>query len=573
MASAVEQRRARNHARGLLARVRRALFRPRGDRMWDAVIRGTGAAAVLGIALVWLLPVSGPLVGLGIFTLWISGPLSPLFPVGLEPVLMLFARLYPPWLVAAVCMLAGVYIEFLSYYLYGYVAGREAARPVRESRLGRWARDLFASRPFLATWFCAWSPLPFWVVRFLAPLSGYPVSRYLAANVLGRYPKLWLFASVGLWWSASDGLLLGLAGACLLLGPAVWFWRRGREADVKGEARDAPRRLGGETPAPGAGASPVDVLYIAGIGRSGSTLLGRILGGYRDHVAVGELMRICGRGMASNEFCSCGEPARDCEFWGEVFERLEARVGLDAAAAGELSRIRRRMTEGPAALLTLSPRRPAPLRRRLDRLKALARHSYRAAREVSGADVLVDASKNLAWGRLLIGTAGIRVRVLHLVRDSRGVVHSFGKAKRRRGSRDEGELMTRYGPVTTSLLWNVDNLLAERLGRQAEDYTRLRYRDFVRSPGGAAARVLQDGAGPPEASHVDGRSVEVGSQHILAGNPVRFEGGRITLEEDVAWRDAMGREKRALVTALTAPLLRRYGYLGDGKPGSGRWAP
>jgi hypothetical protein len=159
---------------------------------------------------------------------------------------------------------------------------------------------------------------------------------------------------------------------------------------------------------------------------------------------------------------------------------------------------------------------------------------------VSGAETLVDASKGLAWGRLLIDTPGIRVRVVHLVPDSRGVAHSFGKVKRRRGSRDDGGLTTRYGPATTSLLWSVDNLLAERLGRRAEEYTRLRYRDFARSPGGAAAQVLENGAGPPVSSHVDGRSVEIGSQHVLAGNPMRFEKGKITLEEDMAWRDAMG---------------------------------
>lgn len=225
------------------------------------------------------------------------------------------------------------------------------------------------------------------------------------------------------------------------------------------------------------------------------------------------------------------------------------------------------MAEGPAALATLAPWRRGPVRRRLDRLRVLARRSCRAAWEVSGADMLVDASKNPAWGRLLIDTPGIRVRVLHLVRDSRGVAHSFGKEKRRRGSREDGEWMTRYGPVTTSLLWDADNLLAERPGRRAEAYTRVRYRDFVRSPGGAAAKVLENGAGPPDASHVDGRSVEIASQHVLAGNPVRFETGKITLEEDVAWRDAMGPEERALVTALTAPLLRRYGYLGDGRTG------
>lgn len=229
---------------GLWARARRALLRPRGNRLWDAVVRGTGAVALLGIVLVYLFPRSGPLVGLGIFTIWISGPLSPFFPVGLEPVLMLFGRLYPPWLVAAATTAAGLYIEFLNYYLYGHVAGLDSARSFRESRLVRWSRDLFERRPFFATWFCAWSPVPFWVVRILAPLADYPVGKYLVANLLGRYPKMWFFAAVGVWWSVSDRVLIVAALAGLGLGLVIWAVRSWRV------------RTGSEEPTSGTGDGP-----------------------------------------------------------------------------------------------------------------------------------------------------------------------------------------------------------------------------------------------------------------------------------------------------------------------------
>lgn len=46
--------------------------------------------------------------------------------------------------------------------------------------------------------------------------------------------------------------------------------------------------------------------------------------------------------------------------------------------------------------------------------------------------------------------------------------------------------------LLTALLWNVDNLLAELLGRRAAAYTRVRYRDFVSSPRDTVLRLLRE---------------------------------------------------------------------------------
>lgn len=324
--------------------------------------------------------------------------------------------------------------------------------------------------------------------------------------------------------------------------------------------------------------SPVDVLLIAGIGRSGSTLLGRTLGGSRGHFPAGEVMRLFGRGMARNELCSCGEPARACDFWGEVIREIEERTGLEDPAS--VDDFCMRMTESAAGPLVFLPWQPTEVRERLRRLRTLMYHSYRALERVSGADMLVDASKNLAWGRILLDVPGIRVRILHLVRDSRGVAYSFEKRRKRPGDRDGEEYMHRYHPLASSLLWNVDNLAAEFIGARAEAYQRVRYRDFVTAPLSTILRILrvgpggrsqkEDGAGGPLAPHVRGGTVEVGGQHILAGNPVRFESGRIVLREDVEWREEMSPHKRKMVTAVTAPLLYRYGFHRRDSDGAGR---
>jgi len=60
--------------------------------------------------------------------------------------------------------------------------------------------------------------------------------------------------------------------------------------------------------------------------------------------------------------------------------------------------------------------------------------------------------------------------------------------------------------------------------------------------------------------HLKTDAIELGPHHTVAGNPMRFQTGRVDLRVDEAWRAAMPAQDRALVTRLTSTLRRRYGY-------------
>ena len=66
---------------------------------------------------------------------------------------------------------------------------------------------------------------------------------------------------------------------------------------------------------------PTVVLYIAGTGRSGSTLLASILGEVEGVFAAGEVRYLWQRGLAERRLCGCGVPVRDCPVWtvGELY--------------------------------------------------------------------------------------------------------------------------------------------------------------------------------------------------------------------------------------------------------------
>ena len=70
----------------------------------------------------------------------------------------------------------------------------------------------------------------------------------------------------------------------------------------------------------------------------------------------------------------------------------------------------------------------AAYRRELDEYLDVHRRLYRAIAAVSGADVVVDASKSTAQLFALRRIDGLDLRVLNLVRDSRGVANSWNKS-------------------------------------------------------------------------------------------------------------------------------------------------
>src|SRR5689334_4402568 len=65
----------------------------------------------------------------------------------------------------------------------------------------------------------------------------------------------------------------------------------------------------------------VRVLYIGGFGRSGTTLLNRMLGELPDVCAIGETVNLWHQGLLRNERCGCGCAFFDCPFWREVGRR------------------------------------------------------------------------------------------------------------------------------------------------------------------------------------------------------------------------------------------------------------
>ncbi|MFD0886208.1 sulfotransferase, partial [Streptosporangium algeriense] len=67
--------------------------------------------------------------------------------------------------------------------------------------------------------------------------------------------------------------------------------------------------------------SPTRVVFLGGLGRSGTTLLERLLGEVPGVTPLGEVAHLWTRGVLANEDCGCGKPFGACPFWREVGTR------------------------------------------------------------------------------------------------------------------------------------------------------------------------------------------------------------------------------------------------------------
>jgi Sulfotransferase family len=324
-------------------------------------------------------------------------------------------------------------------------------------------------------------------------------------------------------------------------------------------ARPAEVRAPGERVAE---AAPVRVLFIGGLGRSGSTLLDRMLGQLDGVWSVGELVHIWQRGLQENNLCGCGRRFRDCHFWRRVGE--EAFGGWDAVDVDEVLALKQAVDRNRCVPLMCLPALWPPYRARLRRYLDLLDRLYRAVRQVAGAPLLVDASKHASHAFLLRGMPGLDVRLVHLVRDSRGVAFSWGKLMRRLEVVDAEALMATTTPLRMSARYLAYNSLFHLLRSLGVPTLLLRYESLVRHPAAELHRVLGHAGRPAadgELGFVGDGWVELGTSHALAGNPMRFERGRVPLKLDEEWRGKMRRRHRLLTAGSTWPLLLRYGYL------------
>lgn len=292
------------------------------------------------------------------------------------------------------------------------------------------------------------------------------------------------------------------------------------------------------------------VVYVAGYGRSGSTLLDNILGEIPGFFAAGELNHIWDRDLLDRRPCGCGEHVLRCEVWAPVLRRVFGRDPEpgDLDEVMDAQRQMWRVTETWRILRAAAP--SAAVARYADFTSRI----YSAIGTVTGSHTVVDSSKRPSLAAMLPHVAEADPYVVQLVRDPRAIAFSWQRRKDELGTHTATYSTTRW------LSWNLatDSV---RKGMTGERSMLVRYEDFVTSPRAVISDLLTMAREDPGESPVgDDQTVTTGPNHAVAGNPNRFRTGAIKLRLDDEWRGKLSLRDRTVATAIALPLLRRYGY-------------
>jgi hypothetical protein len=301
----------------------------------------------------------------------------------------------------------------------------------------------------------------------------------------------------------------------------------------------------------------LQILYVAGVPRTGSTVLGRLLGDMPDVIFVGEL-NFFWRRFAQGELCSCRLPLPRCPFWSAVVSQAYGDLThADAIRMAELERhvLRKQFALGlaPAAWRARSASRVGTMLTERARL-------YQSIGQLTGATWVVDGGKEPVFGSFLARVDGADVGTIHLVRDPRGVAFSWQKLVQ---SDSEPRDMPRKAPAMTAVDWVLQNTMVQLgLRRLSSTYVRVRYEELVTRPEHVLREICRAtglGQGAPAATA--GPGADPGDHHLVAGNPgVRQLSGNLRLRPDEDWRTQLPRAQQRLVTAICSGLMTVYGY-------------
>src|SRR5690348_499150 len=107
----------------------------------------------------------------------------------------------------------------------------------------------------------------------------------------------------------------------------------------------------------------INVLYVGGLPRSGSTLTDLVLDQLPGHVSVGELFYRFGDGLLLGTVCGCGERFSRCAFWQAVGDL--AFGGWSTLRVDSVLALQRRVDRTAAIPAVVSPVKAGAFRRDL----------------------------------------------------------------------------------------------------------------------------------------------------------------------------------------------------------------
>jgi len=252
--------------------------------------------------------------------------------------------------------------------------------------------------------------------------------------------------------------------------------------------------------------SSIQVLYIAGNGHSGSTLLDMVLGSNDGFFSAGELSFIT-RDTIMEEYCSCKQKIANCTVWSEVINLWETEREISYQKYQQLFwKYQRNKTTFRTLINQMWPSDDFELycRATLQLLQAI--------KKITGCSVIVYSSKSPQ--RIAVLSKIVDLNIIHICRGFTGVLNSSKGvvAKDMEAGIEEDINPRRTWKVT--LDWIFTNIATEIFSSGISSQ-KVYYKNFVSKP-----ETLQKVHPSIEGFTLD---QTFSASHMLAGNVIRLK--------------------------------------------------
>ena len=313
--------------------------------------------------------------------------------------------------------------------------------------------------------------------------------------------------------------------------------------------------------------SKINLIYIASTGRSGSTLLESILGTHSQIINVGEI-QVWPRNLVEGGFlpCGCGVNVPDCPFWNQVAEKVNPLT----QTSPQIDFFREKYNAGKTLRMSRVKdffKKVEPSKSLKEKIDIYGDNNYKifeALLEVAEKETkirpqwIVDSSKDpyrLLW---LISSQRFNIKVIQITKDPRAFVYSMSKEIIKEKPSNLHQKLLKM-TVMKSGAWLIQNQLFAQLGKlylSPLDYKLIQYEQLASEP----EKVI------PEIADFVGFSFEEkaitefrnNKNHTIAGNPMRFREGGISLDE--AWKVRLPNIYQNLAKLITQVKMSDYGY-------------
>lgn len=274
----------------------------------------------------------------------------------------------------------------------------------------------------------------------------------------------------------------------------------------------------------------VNIIYLLGAGRSGTTLLSTVLNSHPKIKTIGEMHQFLEHILLSKN-CSCGELLENCEVWKPILTSLN----FDKTLIKEYSELSNKEEKHKNILKLILGFGNS------NKYLKVQNEVFETIQQNAKGEWLLDSSKYIARYLLLKRSRKLQVRGIYVIRDVRGVINSFSK-----------KVQTPRKPISTIFYYLMINFFGQLVFMFDRKVIKVKYEDFVNNPAIVSAKIYSHIF--DENMHKEKPQSNYEMPHIIGGNRMKDK-KNITISNDNKWKENIPRAKQLFYAFLAFPMM------------------